>query len=130
MNFTVALFCLECSNNIRLVCNIDTEVGFEMKKKNWSKKVTEQSNALDLEEGIFTWDDPKKIAMSLKKSALKSHRIKGTCYQSAMSMLNFYINRAGKNLTDSQKNILEKSKHELSLLFQKKDEVKDKNKVR
>lgn len=67
-----------------------------MTGKKWSQEITETSNALDLEEGVFTWDDPKKIADSLKYSAEVSERRRGTPFQSAMSMLNFYINRAGK----------------------------------
>lgn len=88
-----------------------------MKQKKWSKFVTEHSFALDLEEGVFTWDDPKKIARSLKKSALLSIRRKGTPLQSAMSMLNFYINRAGKNLKEERKKILEQVKGELREIF-------------
>jgi len=88
-----------------------------MPKIYWSQKVTQESNALDLELGVFTWKDPKKIALSLKKSALQSKRRKGTPFQSAMSMLNFYINRAGKNLKPSQKKILEKAKIELRKVF-------------
>ena len=87
--------------------------------KKWSQKVTQESNALDLEEGVFTWKDPKKIAQSLKVSAENSTRRKGTPLQSAMSMVNFYINRAGKSLDLSQKQILEKSKQELRKLFGK-----------
>lgn len=83
----------------------------------WSAEVTQHSHALELEEGVFTWDNPKKIAESLKKSALKSTNRKGTPYQSAMSMLNFYINRAGKNLKPAQKTILLKAKKELYLIF-------------
>lgn len=71
--------------------------------KRWSKDVTENSDALDLEKNIFINTDPKKIASSLKDSAENSKRRKGTPYQSAMSMLNFYINRAGKNLAATQK---------------------------
>jgi predicted KAP-like P-loop ATPase len=82
----------------------------------WSQKITEQSNALDLEKGVFTWDDPQKIAASLIHSALNSTRRKGTVYQSAMSMLNFYINRAGKNLSPERKQLLNKAKQELSVL--------------
>lgn len=89
-------------------------------KKYWSDFVTKRSNALDLEEGIFTWKDPKKIAKSLKKSAEESLRRKGTSFQSAMSMLNFYINRAGKNLGEEQKEVLEKAKEELRRVFRKK----------
>jgi len=90
-----------------------------MAEKYWSEEVTKKSIALDLEEGVFTWKDPKRIALSLKKSAEDSTRRKGTPFQSAMSMLNFYINRAGKNLDPSQKEILEKSKTELQNLFSK-----------
>jgi len=86
-------------------------------KKYWSGKVTRQSNALDLEEGVFTWDDPRKIADSLKKSAEASLRRKGMPFQSAMSMLNFYINRAGKNLKQPRKRILGQAKTELRKLF-------------
>lgn len=88
-----------------------------MNKTNWSKYVTKHSFALDLEEGVFTWDDPKKIALSLKKSAQDSTRRKGTPYQSAMSMLNFYINRAGKNLKPEKRIVLEQAKIELRKLF-------------
>ena len=88
-------------------------------QKNWSKYVTEHSFALQLEEGVFTWDNPKKIAQSLKKSAEESLNRKGTSYQSAMSMLNFYINRAGKNLKPERKKILEQVKEELRIIFGK-----------
>lgn len=88
-----------------------------MVNKNWSKKVTKTSFALDLDEGVFTWNDPKKIAQSLKNSAEESLRRKGTPFQSAMSMLNFYINRAGKNLSPERKKILEAAKKELRKLF-------------
>lgn len=86
-------------------------------KRKWSQEVTKHSHALELEEGVFTWKDPQKIAESLKKSALNSSHRKTTPYQSAMSMLNFYINRAGKNLLDEQKEILEKAKQKLSEIF-------------
>lgn len=92
-------------------------------KQKWSKAVTMKSYALDLEKGVFTWQDSKKIARSLKKSALNSSRRKGTPYQSAMSMLNFYINRAGKNLPVKQKNILNKAKKELTNLFKEKETI-------
>lgn len=88
-----------------------------MKKKNWSWEVTKHSIALDLEEGVFTWKDPQKIALSLKNSAEESIRRKASPFQSAMSMLNFYINRAGKNLKEEQKEILEQAKIELRKLF-------------
>lgn len=87
--------------------------------KNWSGEVTKHSIALDLEEGVFTWDDPAKIAASLKNSAENSTRRKGTPFQSAMSMLNFFINRAGKNLPGVRKVILEQAKSELRKLFGK-----------
>jgi putative cell wall-binding protein len=89
------------------------------RKKKWSQEVTEHSNALELEEGVFTWKDPKKIAQSIKKSALNSTHRKSTPYHSAMSMLNFYINRSGKNLPDEQRKILEKAKQKLAELFEK-----------
>ena len=86
-------------------------------KKLWSGEVTKHSNALDLDEGVFTWKDPKKIAKSLKKSADKSARRKASAYQSAMSMLNFYINRAGDNLPAGQKRVLARTKAELRRMF-------------
>jgi len=87
------------------------------RNKNWSGRVTRQSNALDLEEGVFTWKDPVRIARSLKNSAENSTRRKASPHSSAMSMLNFYINRAGKNLNPAQKKVLMKAKDELRNLF-------------
>ena len=87
--------------------------------KKWSQKVTQESNALDLEEGVFTWKNPKRIALSLKKSAESSTRRKSPPYKSAMNMLTFYINRAGKNLDLTQKKILESAKNELRKVFEK-----------
>jgi len=89
-------------------------------KKYWSNKVTKESNALDLEQGVFKFKNPKRIASSLKYSAETSIRRKGTPFQSAMSMLNFYINRAGKNLSAEQKEILEQTKEKLRIIFNKK----------
>ena len=86
---------------------------------NWTQRVTESSNALDLEGGVFTWDDPKKIARSLKRSAEASRRRKGKPFQSAMSMLTFYINRAGSQLTAERRQILEQAKAELRRLYGK-----------
>ena len=86
-------------------------------KKKWSRRVMQTSDALDLQSGVFKSKDPKKIAQSLKRSAEKSKRRKGTPFQSAMSMLNFYINRAGKHLTAKEKQPLEKAKPELRKLF-------------
>ena len=85
----------------------------------WSAKVTRESDALDLEEGVFTWKDPEKIALSLKQSADSSRRRKSAPFRSAMSMLVFYINRAGKNLNENQKNILQQAKVELRKLYGK-----------
>ena len=85
--------------------------------RKWSEKVTEESDALDLENKIFDSHDPKRIAASLKRSAERSKRRKGTPLQSAMSMLNFYINRAGKNLPAAQKRVLDTAKEELRHLF-------------
>ncbi len=83
----------------------------------WSAEVTEHSDALDLEADIFKSSDPVKIAASLKRSAERSKRRKGTPLQSAMSMLNFYINRAGDNLPADHKRVLEKAKDELRAAF-------------
>lgn len=82
----------------------------------WSGKVTRESHALALEEGVFTWDDPARIARSLKRSADESTARKSTPYRSAMSMLTFYINRAGGNLDENRKRILEQAKNELRKL--------------
>lgn len=89
----------------------------EKDKKYWSGYVTKHSFALQLEEGVFTWNNPRKIAESLKRSSEESLNRKGTPFQSAMSMLNFYINRAGKNLKPERKRILEQTKIELRKLF-------------
>lgn len=87
--------------------------------KRWSRDVTEQSDALDLETGVFTFKDPKKIAGSLKRSAEASKRRKTDPFRSAMSMLVFYINRAGKNLSKADRARLEKAKDELRKAFGK-----------
>ncbi len=85
----------------------------------WSKRVTETSDALDLKGGVFKLRDPKKIAASLKRSAEHSHRRKANPYRSALSMLTFYINRAGKNLPASRKTVLDRAKDELKHQFHK-----------
>ena len=90
-----------------------------MTQHKWSHEVTEHSDALDLEPGVFTWKDPKAIAQSLKRSAEHSKRRKGTPLQSAMGMLTFYINRAGGNLSKAEHAKLEKAKDELHALFDK-----------
>ena len=87
------------------------------KTRRWSAKVTKHSNALDLDRDVFKGKDPRKIALSLKRSAQRSKRRKGTPYQSAMSMLNFYMNRAGKNLPQKQRRVLEHAKEELRDVF-------------
>jgi predicted RNA-binding protein with RPS1 domain len=87
------------------------------RNKRWSARVTQQSNALDLEPKVFRSRSSRKIALSLKRSAERSKRRKAKPYQSAMSMLNFYINRAGKNLPKSRKRTLESAKDELRRVF-------------
>ena len=87
--------------------------------ESWTAKVMRESDALDLEKGVFTWKDPKKIAQSLKNSADTSKRRKSPPFRSAMSMLVFYINRAGSKLNRDQKNILEQAKDELHKLYGK-----------
>jgi len=79
--------------------------------------VTAESNALDLDRSVFTWKDPRRIARSLKRSAEHSHRRKSEPYRSAMSMLTFYINRAGDNLSQTQRRVLERAKRELRREF-------------
>ena len=86
-------------------------------RRRWSARVTKHSHALDLEPKVFRSNDPRKIALSLKRSAQPSKQRKGTPYQSAMSMLNFYINRAGKNLPQKRKRVLERAKDELRDVF-------------
>lgn len=86
----------------------------------WSAKVMERSNALDLEEGVFLSSDPRKIARSLKRSADRSERRKSSPFRSAMSMLNFHINRSGRNLTDDRRLVLNRSKDELRRLYGRK----------
>ncbi|MBW8744926.1 MAG: DUF3175 domain-containing protein [Sphingomonas sp.] len=90
-----------------------------MAVRHWSQNVTAHSNALDLEQDVFAKHDPHEIALSLKRSAEHSKRRKGTAFQSAMSMLTFYINRAGKDLDEKQRKVLERAKDELRILFGK-----------
>jgi len=87
--------------------------------KRWSGRVTRTSNALDLDRGVFTWKDPKRIAASLRRSAQRSKRRKADPYRSALSMLTFYINRAGKNLPATQRKTLQRAKDELRHQFSK-----------
>jgi hypothetical protein len=90
------------------------------KSRRWSREVTEKSNALDLEPNVFTKDSPRAIAASLKRSAEASTRRKADPYRSAMSMLVFYINRAGRNLSPERRKKLEAAKDELRALFGRK----------
>ncbi len=87
------------------------------RNEKWSGRVTRESNALDLEEGVFTWKEPRRIALSLKRSAEASRRRKSSPFRSAMSMLVFYINRAGRSLDPQQRAILENAKTELRRLY-------------
>ncbi|PYS43002.1 MAG: hypothetical protein DMF71_08090 [Acidobacteria bacterium] len=88
-------------------------------RKRWSQRVTEKSNALDLEQGVFSRNDPRSIARSLKRSADRSQRRKSEPFRSAMSMLTFYLNRAGKKLSRSRRKRLEAAKEELRDLYGK-----------
>ena len=91
--------------------------GHRVKLKKWSGKVTRESDALDLEKGVFTKRSAREIARSLKRSAVRSRRRKAAPLRSAMSMLTFYINRAGKELSASRRRTLEAAKDELRRLF-------------
>ena len=86
-------------------------------RSRWSASVTGHSNALDLEPDVFKLRNPRQIALSLKRSAENSRRRKGTPFQSAMSMLNFYLNRGGKNIGERQKAVLARAKDELRKAF-------------
>jgi len=94
------------------------------KTKRWSQKVTETSDALDLQKGVFTWKDPKAIARSLKRSAEASHRRKSDPFRSAMSMVTFYVNRAGKHLPKKDLSVLEDAKNELRKIYHRKPKEK------
>ena len=93
--------------------------GAARKGRRWSRHVTEHSDALTLDKGVFTSRDPKRIAASLKRSAERSSRRKSSPFRSALSMLTFYINRAGKNLPASRKKTLMRAKDELRKQFGK-----------
>lgn len=98
----------------------------DARDEKWSSRVTRNSNALDLEEGVFTWPDPRRIALSLRHSAEQSTRRKSPPFRSAMSMLVFYINRAGRNLDPEQKAVLEQAKDELRRLYGKPSPARSK----
>jgi len=102
-----------------VLCLNESAKGVMAKKslRQWSADVTKHSNALDLEQGVFTWKDPKRIAASLKHSAETSRRKKADSYRSALSMLTFYINRAGSNLSVDRRRILMRAKDELRKQF-------------
>ena len=85
--------------------------------RRWSAGVTKHSDALDLKRGVFTWKNPKRIAASLKRSAQTSRRKKADSYRSALSLLTFYINRAGRNLSAAQRRVLMRAKNELREQF-------------
>ncbi len=85
--------------------------------RRWSARVTRESDALDLDRGVFTWKDPRRIAASLKRSATRSRRRKADPYRSALSMLTFYLNRAGKNLPAERRRTLQRAKGELRHAF-------------
>jgi hypothetical protein len=87
------------------------------RRRKWSQHVTDTSHALDLEPAVFRLGSPKALAASLRRSALRSKRRKGSPYQSASSMLTFYINRAGRGLSASRKRVLERAKGELRAVF-------------
>ncbi|WP_339380095.1 DUF3175 domain-containing protein [Aromatoleum evansii] len=91
----------------------------------WSQQVTETSRALDLEPGVFALEDPREIALSLQRSAEASVRRKTDPFRSAMSMLNFYINRAGRNLSPERRACLEAAKHELRRLYRRTNSHED-----
>jgi hypothetical protein len=91
--------------------------------RRWSQQVTETSNALDLEDKVFTKESPREIALSLKRSAERSHRRKSDPYRSAMSMLTFYINRAGKRLPQQRRERLEVAKDELRKIYGRQSSV-------
>jgi putative cell wall-binding protein len=86
-------------------------------RRRWSGEVTRHSDALDLEQGVFKKGSPRQIALSLKRSAESSTRRKSSPYRSAMSMLTFYINRAGKTLNAKQRRVLDNAKEELRKVF-------------
>jgi hypothetical protein len=87
--------------------------------RKWSARVTRTSRALVLEPGVFTWDDPRRIARSLRRSAEASTTRKASPFASAMSMLNFFVNRAGRSLPAHRRRVLERAKEELRRAFRR-----------
>jgi hypothetical protein len=94
-----------------------TRKGKQTRRRYWSKRVMQTSDALDLERGVFQLSSPRRIAQSLKRSAERSRRRKAEPFRSAMSMLNFYINRAGRKLPAARKRVLNRAKTELRRAF-------------
>jgi len=92
------------------------------KPQRWSQDVTEHSDALDLDRGVFALDDPKEIARSLKRSADASRKRKSSPFRSAMSMLTFFVNRAGHNLPAARRRVLDQAKAELRALYGRESE--------
>src|SRR5262249_47656819 len=108
--------------NARMKTRSTTRTGTKKRKSRyWSAAVTRHSNALDLQPHVFKLTNPLRIALSLKRSAEHSRRRKATPYQSAMSMLNFYINRASSGLSQKQKTVLTRAKRELREVFHRND---------
>ena len=101
----------------RKKCNTGTSATRRAAPRRWSQRVTKQSDALDLDRGVFKQASARRIAASLKRSAERSKRRKAGAYRSALSMLTFYINRAGKNLPKTQRDRLQRAKGELKRLF-------------
>jgi len=95
-------------------------MSLKRKKTRWSRRVMETSDALDLEKGVFSQRSPMQIALSLKRSAERSRRRKAEPFQSAMSMLNFYVNRAGKKLSADRRRTLNRAKEELRKVFNRR----------
>jgi hypothetical protein len=95
------------------------KVGGRAKAKRWSSRVTKTSDALDLKSGVFKLKNPRAVARSLKESSERSSRLKSTPFRSAMSMLNFEINRGGRNLSAERKRVLNDAKQELRRLFKR-----------
>jgi hypothetical protein len=90
------------------------------RQKRWSQRVTATSDALDLDKGVFSWESPRAIARSLKRSADRSRRRKSEPFRSAMSMLNFYLNRAGRKLSKTRRARLDAAKDELRALYHRR----------
>jgi hypothetical protein len=100
------------------------------KSTRWSQRVTRTSDALDLKKGVFSGNSPRSIALSLKRSADRSRRRKSDPFRSAMSMLNFYINRAGRKLSKTRRNRLEAAKDKLRVLYRRSEPPRTQSRTR